>query len=54
MSKRTSVGLTYSKINNGSAASYNFFTGSALGSLDTVAVAGESPRLIQATVRHAF
>ena len=54
MSKRTSLGLTYAKINNGANASYNFFTGSALGSLDTVIVPGESPRLLQATIKHAF
>lgn len=54
LSKRTSVGLTYSQINNKAAASYNFFTSASLGSIDTSVLAGEKPRLIQATVRHAF
>lgn len=54
LSQRTSVGLTYSKINNDAAASYNFFTSTALGSGDATINAGESPRLLQGTVRHAF
>jgi len=54
LSKRTSVGLTYSQIKNEAAASYNFFTSASLGSIDTTPVAGEKPRMIQATVRHAF
>ena len=54
LSKRTSVGLTYSKINNDAAASYNFFTSNSLGSQDATVVAGESPRLLQGTIRHAF
>lgn len=55
LSKRTSVGLTYARIDNDSNASYNFFTSGALGSTDAgSAIAGESPRLLQATVRHAF
>jgi len=35
LSKRTSVGLTYAKINNDSNASYNFFTSAALGTTDS-------------------
>lgn len=54
LSKRTSVGLTYAKINNDSNANYNLFTSASLGSADATIVAGESPRLLQATVRHAF
>ena len=54
LSARTSVGLTYAKINNDAAANYNFFTSASLGSSDAVPVAGESPRMIQGTVRHAF
>jgi len=53
-SKRTSVGLTYAKISNDSNANYNLFTSTSLGSQDATVLAGESPRLIQATVRHAF
>jgi predicted porin len=56
LSKRTSVGVTYAKINNGVDASYNFFTsGGALGSADGLPnSAGEDPQMIQFTVRHAF
>lgn len=54
LSKRTSVGLTYAKIDNGTAARYNFFTGASLGSADAAPGLGEDLQLIQATVRHAF
>lgn len=54
LSKRTSVGLTYSKLNNDSNAIYNLFTSASLGSSDATIVAGESPRILQATVKHAF
>ena len=54
LSKRTSVGLTYAKIDNGTAARYNFFTGASLGSADATPGLGEDLQLIQATVRHAF
>lgn len=54
LSKRTTVGLTYSKINNDQNANYNHFTSAALGSNDANPVGGESPRMLQATVRHAF
>jgi len=55
LSKRTSVGVTYAKIDNNTAAAYNFFTNTGgLGSTNSTAVAGEDPQLIQFTVRHAF
>jgi predicted porin len=54
LSKRTSVGLTYAKIDNGARAAYNFFTTSAFGGANNLVNAGEDPRLIQLTVRHAF
>ena len=57
LSKRTSVGLTYAKITNQAAAAYNFFTNGAtgaFGSQGSAPAAGEDPRLIAATVRHAF
>jgi len=55
LSKRTSVALTYAKINNESGATYAFFTGTgALGSPDMIPGAGESPEMIQASIRHAF
>jgi predicted porin len=53
-SKRTSVGFTYAKISNDRNASYNLFTSQALGSNDASVLAGESPRMLQATIRHAF
>ena len=54
LSKRTSVGLTYAKITNDAAAAYNFFTGSSLGNSAIASNAGEDPRLMAATIRHAF
>jgi predicted porin len=54
LSKRTSVGITYAKIDNGANSAYNFFTSSGLGSTDATALGGEDPTLIQLTMRHAF
>jgi predicted porin len=54
-SKRTSLGLTYAKLDNDPAASYNFFTNTgALGSTNSTLGAGEDGRLMAITVRHAF
>jgi len=58
LSKRTSVGLTYAKITNSAGATYNFFTRNT-GSLGNSAAgatpnASEDPRLLAATIRHAF
>jgi predicted porin len=54
LSKRTAVGLTWAKINNQSNAGYNFFTNTSLG-LGTAGLrAGEDPRLLSTTIRHAF
>jgi len=55
LSKRTSVGVTYAKIRNDVGAAYNFFTTASLGnSANALANAGEDPRFIAATIRHAF
>jgi len=55
LSKRTSLGLTYAKITNDPGALYNFFTGTgALGSASAGIVAGEDPRMLAGTIRHAF
>jgi len=55
LSKRTSVALTYGKITNDVGAQYNFFTTQgALGSTGANVNAGEDPRFIAATMRHAF
>jgi hypothetical protein len=53
LSKRTSVGLTYAKIDNGALAAYNFHNISA-GGLNNVVNNGEDPRLVALIVRHAF
>ena len=55
LSKRTSVGLTYARINNQSNAGYNFFTSAGLGLGGTTGVmAGEDLRMFGTTLRHAF
>lgn len=56
LSKRTSLGLTYAKVDNNSAAKYNFFTNTptAYGSLNSGLNNGEDARLLALTVRHAF
>jgi len=55
LSKRTSVGVGYARIRNDTGAQYNFFTtAGALGSASAAVAAGEDPRLVSFTVRHAF
>lgn len=55
LSKRTSVGVTYAKIDNGQNAAYNFFTNTgALGSAGSALAAGEDATLLSFTLRHAF
>lgn len=54
LSKRTSLAVTYAKINNDRDAAYNFFTSTSLGSADAGVTAGESPRLLQFGIKHAF
>ena len=59
LSKRTSAGVTYAKIRNNAGAAYNFFTNTSTGVFGSingapVAGAGEDPRLIAFTLRHAF
>jgi len=55
LSKRTSAGVTYAKIDNSAAAAYNFFTNTGgLGSTGSTLTAGEDATLIAFTVRHAF
>jgi len=55
-SRRTSVGLTYAKINNDEAAFYNLWNSAALqgGSPDAAVAPGENPSIVGVTVRHAF
>jgi len=54
MSKRTSLGVSYSKITNETGASYNHFTSTSLGGPDSAVAAGEDPSIWAATIRHAF
>lgn len=56
LSKRTSLSATYSKITNDVGAAYNFFaaTSGAIGHASAGVLAGEDPRLISASIRHAF
>ena len=54
MSKRTSVGVSYSKITNDNGAFYNHFTSTSLGDQGSAIHAGEDPRILAATIRHAF
>jgi predicted porin len=53
LSKRTSVGVNYSKINNETGATYQFFTGTALQNAPGVAK-GTDTSMFYAGVRHAF
>lgn len=55
LSKRTSMALTYAKITNDAGAFYQPFTSTgALGNAASAAAPGEDPRVIAATLRHAF
>jgi len=54
LSKRTSVALTYARLNNGSNASYNLFTSTSLGLGNAGTFVGEDPRMFGTTFRHAF
>jgi len=53
LSKRTSVGVNYSKINNEAAANYQFFTGVALQNSPATAK-GTDTSMLYAGIRHAF
>ena len=55
LSKRTSVGVTYAKLDNNANSAYNFFTNTGgLGSSNSALRAGEDGQLIAGTIRHAF
>jgi predicted porin len=55
LSKRTSVGATYARIRNDAGAVYNLYNSAgAQGSPSGAVAAGEDPRLIAVTVKHAF
>lgn len=55
LSKRTSAGVTYAKIDNAAAAQYSFFTNTgSLGSAGSAQLLGEDGTLLAFTLRHAF
>jgi predicted porin len=54
LSKRTSMGITYARINNKANASYNLFTNASLGVGQGGVLPGEDPRIFGTTLRHAF
>ncbi|MGE5825678.1 MAG: hypothetical protein ACM36A_13905, partial [Bacteroidota bacterium] len=56
VSKRTSVGLTYARIRNDSAASYQFYqdNGGTQSSLNAAPLLGEDPQLFSTVLKHAF
>jgi predicted porin len=58
LSKRTSMGVTFAKLDNAAAGAYNFFTNTnattGLASTNSTLGAGEDGQLLAFTVRHAF
>jgi predicted porin len=54
LSKRTSLGITYARINNKEAGQYNFFTSGSLGLGQGGVLPGEDPRMFGTTIRHSF
>lgn len=55
LSKRTSVGVTYTRVNNDAGAFYNLYNSAAgQGSPSGAVAAGEDPRIWSLAVRHAF
>ena len=62
LSKRTTAAVSYSRIRNGAAASYNLFTAAgaasaaanAAGGAAQAVAAGEDPRFIAVTLQHRF
>jgi predicted porin len=54
LSKRTSLGVTYARINNKANAGYQLFTSQSLGIPTGGTMAGEDPRIFGTTIRHAF
>lgn len=54
LSKRTSVAVSYARINNHSGAFYNFFTNASLGVGQIATPVGADPRMFGVTMRHAF
>ena len=54
LSKRTSLAITYARINNGANAGYNLYNSAGTGLGAAGVAAGEDPRMFGTTIRHAF
>jgi predicted porin len=54
LSKRTSLGITYARIDNKQNASYNLYNSASLGLGQGGLLPGEDPRMFGTTIRHAF
>jgi predicted porin len=54
LSKRTSLGVTYARINNSSNGLYNLFTSAGLGLGQGGLLPGEDPRMFGTTIKHSF
>jgi predicted porin len=54
LSKRTSLGVTWARINNKQNASYNLYNSASLGLGQGGLLPGEDPRMFGTTLRHAF
>jgi predicted porin len=54
LSKRTSMAISYARIDNDSGARYNFFTSVGLGVGGVAPTAGEDPKMWGVTLRHNF
>jgi predicted porin len=54
LSRRTSIGVTYARINNQANAGYTFYNSASQGLGAAGVMAGEDPRMFGTTLRHAF
>jgi predicted porin len=54
LSRRTSLGVTYARINNKQNASYDLYYSASLGLGQGGVLPGEDPRMFGTTLRHAF
>jgi predicted porin len=54
MSKRTNVGVSYSKLNNKSAGTYDFFGIAANGGVSTATIAGSDVSQMAVNMNHSF
>jgi predicted porin len=54
LSRRTSLGVTWARINNKQNASYDLYNSASLGLGQGGVLPGEDPRMFGTTIRHAF